>query len=542
MKLDFNASSKVFFLRVARGEHDIQDLIKSGLDYSVTASTTSEAVLLTREPFAAATFFEHATPAAREALAGIAEQIELSRAPSSSTAYPVPLGKELWPFQVADLDYALARQHCLVGDEPGLGKTPIAITYCNALEARRVLVICPANIRLQWQAKIYEWSTMPRGYHVHPILEGRHGVNPYAQWTVVSYDLARTPAIGKCLSQQKFDVLILDEAHYVKTIDSGRTRAIFGGGDHRSFDPILERAGRVLALTGTPLPNRPREAYTLARGLDWGSIDWMSEDRFKDRFNPSLVIQRQRKDGSTYRVADERSGRHAELQNRLRASFMTRHLKREVMPQLKLPVYDLIRVEETAAVKQALRAESMLDIDPEQLEGVDVTVLGHIASARQQMGVAMAPQVADYVDMLIDGGEDKLVVFAWHVAVLDILEKKLARHNPLRIDGSTGGSRKQALVDRFIKEPRHRVLIGNLLSMGTGTDGLQFVSTHALLAEPDWVPGVNQQAVDRLDRGGQKGQVQADFFVAPGSLSEKVLAAALRKAHVTHSVLDEKTC
>jgi SNF2 family DNA or RNA helicase len=541
MLLDYNPATQLFILRVPRGEVDISMLMTGeGWNFSTSASTADEATLFTDEAYAAASYFDRGTPAAREMLAGIVAQVEASRAPDVPSHFSCPPGRELWPFQRASLAYALERQHCLVADEPGLGKTMTAICYANERRAKRTLIICPANIRLQWAAKIYEWSTMPWGYHVHVILDGRHGVHPTAAYTVVSYDLARTPAIGRSLAKQNFDVIILDEAHYVKTNDSKRTRAIFGGGEHPDFPPLFERTRHVLALTGTPLPNRPREAYTLARHLCWEAIDWASEEKFRERYNPSLRREGRRANGTSYLFIDERTGRHGELQNRLRGNFMARHLKRDVLPQLKLPVFDLIRVEETKAVKQALRAESMLDIDPEQLEGADATILGHIASVRRTMGIAMAPQVAEYVSMLLDGGETKLVVFAWHIEVLDILETALAKARPIRIDGSVTGARRHRLIGAFIEDPAHQVLLGNMQSMGTGTDGLQTVSTHALIAEPSWTPGENQQAVDRLDRGGQTGRVQADFFVAPGSLSERVLASALRKHHTLHQVLDRR--
>jgi len=219
---------------------------------------------------------------------------------------------------------------------------------------------------------------------------------------------------------------------------------------------------------------------------------------------------------------------------------MTRHLKREVMPWLKMPVYDLIQLEETTAVKQALQAESLLDIDPEDLEGADAEILGHVAVVRKQMGIALAPQVADYVDMLIEGGEEKLVIFAWHIEVLNILENKWRKHGVVRIDGSTSATERQRRVDEFRKNPKIQIIVGNIQSMGVGVDGLQEVAWHALIAEPDWTPGNNVQAFDRLDRGGQRGTVQGDIFVAPGSFAERVLASALRKMQTTHKALDAR--
>ena len=468
-------------------------------------------------------------------------QIESSWRNESNAHIACPADQELWPFQKSNIEYALTRKCTLIGDQPGLGKTPTAICFANEIRAKRVLVICPASIRLQWVKKIREWTILRWPYCIHPILVGRHGVHPHAEWTVVSYDLARTEAIGKALAKGYYDLLVLDEAHYLKTTESRRTRAVFGGGHDRLFEDFASRSERILALTGTPLPNRPREAYTLARGLCWDSIDWMSEAGFQERFNPSMTIEKyDPKTGNTKVYVDERSGRHGELQNRLRANFMTRHLKREVMPQLKMPIYDLITLEETGAVKEALKAESLLQIDPEHLEGADVKVLGAIATARRMMGIALAPQVADYIDMVIDGGEEKLVVFAFHHQVLDILQRAWEKHGVLRVDGNTSAIRKMKNVEIFQADPKYQIFLGQIQACGTGTDGLQTVSNHAYIAEPDWVPGTNEQAFDRLDRGGQNRVVQGDIFVAPNSICEKILASALRKGHTVHAALDKQ--
>jgi len=542
--LDYNPKTRAFIVAVPRGSHDVKALMmEHGLDFSTTASVGDKAILFTREPYAAAAFWEGATDAAKAELGYIHREIEASFA-NDAPACPVwtPPGKELWAFQRADISYALKRKHVLVGDQPGLGKTPIAITFANTIEAKRILVICPAAIRLQWAKRIREWSVMKWPYVVYPILRGQSGVHPTAQWTICSYELARTPEIHRALAAGKYDLLILDEAHYLKTIDSQRTRAIFGGGDTPlPGTPLAECAERIMALTGTPLPNRPREAYTLARALCFDSIDWMSEDSFRSRFNPSVLVERHNpRSGRVSRYIDERTGRHAELQSRLRANFMVRHLKRDVMPQLKLPVYDLIYVEETTAVKAALKAESLLDIDPDNLSGADMAVLGDIATVRRQMGEAMAPQVAEYCRMLLNGGEEKLTLFAWHVGVMDILERELSDFGVLRIDGSTSTPQRSKRVQQFIDEPGQRVMLGNVLSLGTGTDGLQQVCSHALIAEPSWTPGENIQCFDRLDRGGQTRTVQGDIFVAQNSFAEKILATALRKLQTTDKALDRR--
>lgn len=547
MKLDYYPKTAKFTLDLAPSD----DMTPQTLLREYGMNMGMGGMFYCESPYTAAPFHEHATSAAMAQMLPIVNGWKASRAIESNAHIDCPSDQELRPFQKADVEYIMARGGGLDADEPGLGKTPTAICIANEMRAKRVLVLCPAAVRMQWVERIREWTTMKWPYYIYPVLSSARGVDPGAEWTIVSYDLARTEGIGSALAANRYDLLILDEAHNLKTPESARTRAVFGDyetGTYRTkashthdrrvlFEPLATKCEAVLCLTGTPLLNRPREAYTLARALCWDSIDWLSEEKFQSRFNPVMQRDGIRRDGTSYTFIEEHVGRFAELQFRMRGNFMTRHLKREVLPQLKLPVYDIVRVEETGLIKAALKAESLLGIDPDNFNPHDIKILGHISEVRHQMGVAIAPQVADYVDMLIDGGEEKIVVFAWHHDVLNLLQSRLERYGVVRIDGRTNHQQREVNKALFIQgEPK--VLIGNMQAMGIGLDGLQHVSAHALIAEPDWVPSNNVQAIDRLDRIGQKRTVLADLFVAPGSILEKILAAALKKARNIHRALD----
>jgi len=217
---------------------------------------------------------------------------------------------------------------------------------------------------------------------------------------------------------------------------------------------------------------------------------------------------------------------------------MVRHLFADAFPQLRLPLYDLVYADPTAPVRQALEAERLLDIDPETFTGADGKIDGAVSTARKLMGVALAPQCAQYVQMLADGGEEKIVLFGWHVEVLDIWQQALDKLGVVRVDGRTSEVQKAKAVLAFQNDPKIGVILGNVLSLGTGTDGLQHVARRVVLGEPDWVFGNNEQCIKRLYRSGQSAQVLADIFVAPGSIAERVLAAALRKGRVIHTTLD----
>lgn len=535
MILDYVEKTNRFVLRVPRKHELVNEIVKEhGLDFSTTASTMDEAVLIPRNPYAALTYSDAATPAASRQLGPLLPELAASRSLGSSTRYPVgagavEAGHDLYPFQRAGLDYVLRRSHALIGDFPGLGKTPMGIVAANAMRAKRVVVICPANIRLQWARQIRLWSTMEGRFLVYPICRGADGVHPKAEWTVVSYDLVGSESIGSQLARIRPDLVILDEAHYLKTPTTRRTRSIFG---ERG---LAHNSGAVLALTGTPLPNRPKECFTLSQGLCWEAIDYMSEDAFTSRFNPSVV--KEGKNGGRYVI--EKTGRLLELQNRLRANFMVRRQKREVLTQLPAISHEIAYVDETDGVRKALEAERLLDINPEDLSGCSMEQRGHIATVRRMMGVAKAPLAADYAADILEGGEDKLVVFGWHIEVLDILQKKLAKYGVCRVDGSTSARGRQQAVDDFVTG-KPRIFLGNLQSIGVGVDGLQKVCSRGLFAECSWTPSDNDQGVGRLERIGQSNGILFEYLVAPGSLDERVLQSSLRKLRDIDTTLDRK--
>lgn len=509
-----------------------------GLTFSTSASSREKAVLFSDNPYSIADLADENDPE----LGPYRRAVELSRALDGKGTTKLPPGRELWDYQKATLDYLIARGGGINGDQPGLGKTPTSIAFCNHVEARRVLVIVPASVRLQWGERIREWSTIPK-VNVSVMLKVKDGIHPTSHYQVISYDAARNPAILRAISKYQWDVLICDEAHKMKNIDAITTRAILGNsrGEYQHGDikmkAVAHHAKHKLALTGTLLLNRPSECYVLFRAFDHEAIDFMSEDQFKNRYNRQADMKTI--EGKRFKL--ESTSLESELQNRLRVNVMARHEKKDVLLFMKPPRYSVVRVEENGAVRDALDAEGMLDLSIEEIQTTkDFEILGHIAEVRRLMGVAMAPQVADYARDFLDGSDEKLVIFAWHLEVLDILEHELSKYGTVRVDGRKSAIARQNAVDDFIKQPNVRVFIGNIQAAGTGLDGLQKVASRCYLAEPDWVPAQNEQAVSRLDRFGQENVVQAEIFVAPGSISEKILVKALEKLNVIHRVLDAK--
>lgn len=497
-------------------------------------------------PYAALEFYDEADAEARDRLQPLADDYARSWADEDEREFPCPRGKAYLPYQQAGIAYALDRTHCIIGDEPGLGKTIQAIGIANALGARKILVVCPASIRLNWCREIGEWSTFDREVMKVPILTGKDvdKINN-ADYVVISYDLLRNTAIHKALRAIEWDLAIFDEAHYLKSVNAKRTRAVFGGGarpvadvdgaiPYSFYENGLEKnIKRMVAMTGTPLPNRPRECYTLARGLDWASIDYLSEEAFLFRYNPSMEVS------SGHNL--EAKGRLPELNARLRCNIMVRRLKKDVLPQLPDKRYEMTYVETDGSIRNVLAKEALIDFNPDDLFSSDFSMDGTpISTLRREMGEAMVDRVVEYVKYMMDVVEHpKIILYAHHKAVISALMMELANYNPVLHTGGMKTENKEESKRIFMEDTHARIFIGQLDTM-EGVDGLQSVCSDVVFAEPAWTPGRNEQCVDRTHRIGQHDNVVAHFLLVEGSFNEKVLNVVLSKAGDIHTVIDKK--
>jgi SWI/SNF-related matrix-associated actin-dependent regulator 1 of chromatin subfamily A len=132
---------------------------------------------------------------------------------------------------------------------------------------------------------------------------------------------------------------------------------------------------------------------------------------------------------------------------------------------------------------------------------------------------------------------EKLVLFAVHQKMIDVLQRRVKSKN-VTIDGGVTGHNRKLAVDVFRRDPATRVLIGNIKAAGTGTDGLQGVCSNAAFTELWWVPGIHTQAEGRLYRIGQTMKVWIHYLVAYGTIEEQLCEILQKKQGVIREVLD----
>jgi PAS domain-containing protein len=440
------------------------------------------------------------------------ELVALSRAHSADFDPPPGLHGKLMPFQTAGVVYALRQKHTFIADEQGLGKTVQALTALEAAEAYPAVVVCPASLKLNWLRECARWLPARRA---EP-LSGRRGPLPLADIVVVNYDVldARADALADLEPQ----AIVYDESHYVKNPKANRTKAAI------DLSARLPRDALRLALTGTPLVNRPRELVPQLRVL--GRLgDFGSGASFERRFEGqearerlhwhlrSTCYVRRRKDEVLTQLPPKR---RITVPVPLANEHEYRHLEDDLVDWLRHAVQDPRQLAE--AIDSALRAEAL----------VKLNALRHVA-ARGKLHAAI-----EWIKTFLESGE-RLVVFAHHRDIQGELVHMFPR--AARILGSDSVEERQRNVELFQRKRGGASLC--ICSLEAASHGFTLTaSANVAFLELGWTPAKHDQAEDRVHRIGQDRHVTAWYLLAADTIDERIAALIDYKRAVVGSVTD----
>jgi SWI/SNF-related matrix-associated actin-dependent regulator of chromatin subfamily A-like protein 1 len=451
----------------------------------------------------------------REEHARSAGLVALSAAHDAELEVP-GLGGELKPFQRAGVAYLLERRRAFLADEQGLGKTIEALATLEADGAFPAIVVCPANLKLNWLREIEIW--LPG--RTARALSGEQAAGTEAtpaDITVLNYDIVGARLAELVASGPQ--ALVIDEAHYCKNQSAKRTRAV------QQLAAEVPAEGIVLALSGTPVVNRPAELIPQLRILGRLS-DFGSGARF----------------GARFRGADA----HHRLHWHLRARCFVRRLKQDVLPQLPAKTRAVVPIElENHAEYRLAEADLLawLRSQPLDLRELDAKLAAalraerlvrlsalKLLAARGKLTAALA-----WMHDFCSSGE-RLVVFAHHREVQAAVLQRFP--GALHILGQDSPSARDAALQAF-QAPDDE---GNQLivcSMEVAGQGLTLTrSSNVAFLELDWTPAKHDQAEDRCHRIGQQDAVNAYYLLAADTVDETIGALLERKRAVIAAVTD----
>ncbi len=453
----------------------------------------------------------------------------------TATSIPEPLKNILRDYQQKGVDWlSFLRKFQFGGvlaDEMGLGKTLQALTIIQKeIEEGSTLpnlVVCPTTLVWNWQEEIKKF--LPNVSVL--VLYGNHRRDLFdeinkAQIVITSYPLLRRDI--ELYKKKVFNYVILDEAQNIKN----RTT------QNAQVAKSLKSSMR-LAVTGTPVENSIMDLWSIFDFLMPGFFG--SAERFKKRYEVPIV-----------KFQDKEQLQ--KLSNRIQP-FVLRRLKNDVMKDLppKIEQISYCELEPTQAKIYAKMAESAREIASKSVsedgfEKSRMVILTLILRLRQ---ICCHPIIAgvdlghrsvsgkmellkETIDELLAGGH-KVLIFSQFVQMLKVIEDHLKRENIsyAYMDGSS--KNRQEEVDRFNNDPSLRVF---LLSLKVGGVGLNLTSADTVIIyEPWWNPAVENQAIDRVHRIGQRNSVLAYRLITKGTIEEKMLQLQNRKRFLTEALI-----
>jgi hypothetical protein len=450
----------------------------------------------------------------REQHARAAGLVALSAA-TDATLELAGLGGELKPFQRAGVSYLLAQRRAFLADEQGLGKTIEALATLEADGAYPAIVVCPATLKLNWMRELERW--LPE--RSARMLGGTTACGPSrpADVTVVNYDIVAARLDD--LLELTPHAVILDESHYCKSPGAKRTQAA-----HRLCSAI-PRDGLILALTGTPVMNRPAELISQLRIL--GRLeDFGSGAQFGQRFRGPDAYHR--------------------LHWHLRARCFARRLKADVLPQLPAKTRAVVPVELDNEPEYRLAEQDViawLRSQPLDLRELDAKVAAalraerlvrlnalKLLAARGKLHAALA-----WIHDFLSSGE-RLIVFARHLEIQSGVVERFPR--ALHILGSDSHRARDDAQRAFQASDgdENQLIVCSIEVAGQGIT-LTRASNVAFL-ELDWTPAKHDQAEDRCHRIGQHDAVNATYLLAADTIDETIATLLERKRAVIGAVTD----
>jgi len=464
---------------------------------------------------------------------------------------------EALPHQIAGARFLSDRNYALLADSPRVGKTGTAIMAADDVFASRVLVITTASGRPVWVRGFKDWSIYDLPTRA---VYGALGKLDGPLRLIVSWSEVAKHA--EALKAARWDLVILDEAHYAKAIDTKRTQAVYGVFRGASRDMgIVDSAARVWCLTGTPIPNAPNDLYPMMRALcpdrlETGTRSYVSRDpvepggfawetagihvfehdvtKYDDFLHRYCVVRR--KAISRWTKIDVVVGgkNEAELKARL-DGFWLRRTQKDV--GINPPIYEMMPTHISEKQRQEIEAqiEGAEDIlaaaETGETRGLEMA----LGTLRRVTGTVKAQGVADAIEEELENGLDKVVLMAWHKDVMASLEDRLKKYGVVRVDGSTTPHAREMATKMFQTDPACRVFIGQIVAAGEAID--LSAAAELVFVESSFVPKDMAQAALRITNHGQKRQTRVRVAALEGSVDEAIQAIVIRKTATLKEII-----
>lgn len=426
----------------------------------------------------------------------------------------------------------------ILGDDMGLGKTYEAMAWAAIHpNARPIIVVCPSNVKYQWQAQFSEHANMKS-----VVMEGTKPYPPNTNVVIINYTIlgsAKWPGGKrrkgarpsfpwvKLLRKLKPKLIILDEFHYIKNATALRTRAT---------QALSKKVPHIISCSGTPIEKCPIEFFPV--------LQLTAPDKFPNFWdyafkycNPKPAYRGRGWDFSGANNLDEL---HEEV-----STLMIRRMKTDVAKELPPKIRTALPMNIDNRQEYRKAEIDFLDWFTEKhgedaaLQAAGALGLVRLGQLKQIAAIGKLAAIRSWIEDFLEQTNEKVIVFCIHRNILQELQRVFP--TAARVCGSVPSRKRPEQIKKFQKDPRCRVFLGQLKSAGVGLDGLHHASSTVLFAELGWNFSEMEQAEDRALRIGQTAStVNVYYTIARNTVEEKVLVMIQGKRNICHKILTGK--
>jgi SWI/SNF-related matrix-associated actin-dependent regulator 1 of chromatin subfamily A len=406
----------------------------------------------------------------------------------------------------------------ILADDMGLGKTTSTIIAALESGSKKVLIICPATLKINWKREIENYSDK-----TIYIAEGKN-FNTDADFVITNYDIIKNFHDPKKKDDSqvlasKFDLVIVDEAHYIKNATAQRTKLI---------NDIVKNTERLWLLTGTPMTSRPIDYFNLLSIIDSPvAKNWMAYAiRYCQGYQFNVGGRK------VWNVTG--ASNLEELRDRT-IGLTLRRLKENVLDlpdKIITPVYLRLKSKEYEEVMGEYY--DWYDKNPEESKSLTVQ-FSKLTKVRQIIADEKIAQTIELAENILEQ-DKKVIIFCNFTDSLNKITEHFGKA-AVKLDGSMSKPERQYSVDQFQDNPKVKVFVGNIKAAGVG---ITLTAAEAVIMNDlSFLPSDHAQAEDRAYRYGQKNNVLVYYPIFENTIEGIIYDILNNKKQVIATVMGD---
>ena len=407
----------------------------------------------------------------------------------------------------------------ILADDMGLGKTTSTIIAALETGSKKILIICPASLKINWQREIENYSDRPTF-----IAEGKKFSTDH-DFVIVNYDILKNfhdpkEKENSLLEKSNFDLVILDEAHMISNAQAQRTKII---------NSYVKNIDKVWLLTGTPMTSRPMNYYNLLSIIESPvAQNWMA---YAIRYCQGYQFNAGKR--KVWNVSG--ASNLEELRDRTSKQIL-RRLKEEVLDlpdKIITPVY--LRLKSSEYENLMGDYYDWYDKNPEESSSLTVQ-FSKLMKVRKVIANEKTKQTIEFAENILEQGK-KIIIFTNFTDSLQTIYNHFGKQ-AVYLDGSCSNSVRQQAVDSFQNDEKIRVFVGNLKAAGVG---LTLTSAEVVIMNDlSFVPAEHAQAEDRAYRYGQKSNVLVYYPLFENTIEGAIYDILNKKKEIIRTVMGDQ--